>query len=74
MGIMSKMRYQLYECEDCKEKFITDNKTRWTMVGCKEGCSMVDAEEGYSRMIGKPQLIKESDTIKDLKDGTKSNT
>jgi hypothetical protein len=60
------MRYQLYKCEDCKEKFIADKKKRWTMVGCEKGCSMVDAEESYSRFMGKPKFIKGSDNLKDL--------
>ena len=62
------MRYMLYECGKCKERFIADRKERWEMVGCYEGCSQVDAEEHYIRFMGKPKLIKESDNKKDLED------
>jgi len=68
------MRYALYECGVCKQKFTTDNKVRHDMVGCKEGCSMVDAEEHYTREIGNPIKLKESDNLKDLEDGKDTTT
>jgi hypothetical protein len=62
------MRYQKWECGQCKETFITDKLARWDMVGCKAGRSAVDAEEHYSRFMGSPKLVKESDDVKDLDD------
>ena len=63
-----KMRYALYKCGVCKQKFTTDNTQQWQMKGCEEGCSMVDAEEHYTREIGNPIKLKESDNLKDLED------
>ena len=60
------MRYQKWKCAKCGDEFITDKKARWQMVGCKEGCSSVDAEEYYTRFMGSPKLIKESNNKKEL--------
>tara|TARA_R110002020_G_scaffold9539_2_gene37432 strand:- start:2482 stop:2685 length:204 start_codon:yes stop_codon:yes gene_type:complete len=57
------MRYRLYECQECKDKFITDNRARWKPNFCKEGCSMVDAEEHYIRVSGRVKLIKEAENL-----------
>jgi hypothetical protein len=52
------MRFTLWQCEICKDEFVTDNKSRYQMVGCKCGKSAVDDEEGYTRTIGKPKKLK----------------
>lgn len=62
------MRYQKWECGQCNETFITDKLKRWDMVGCEKGCSAVDVEEHYSRFMGSPKLVKESNDIEDLDD------
>lgn len=59
-----KLRYSKWMCELCEDTFITDSKSRWDMVGCKCGETLVDDEEQYIRFIGKPKLIKQSNTIK----------
>ena len=57
-----KLRYTLWQCEICEDKFTTDSKARHDMVWCKCKKTAVDAEEWYSRFVGKPKLLKESNT------------
>ena len=57
-----KLRYTLWECQICEDKFTTDSKSRHDMVWCKCKKTAVDAEEWYSRFVGKPKLLKESNT------------
>ena len=61
-----KLRYSLWECELCNDIFITDSKKRWSMVSCKCGKTSVDDEEWYSRYMGKPKFLQQSDKLKEL--------
>ena len=61
-----KLRYSKWMCELCEDTFITDSKSRWSMVGCKCGETFVDDEELYSRFIGKPKLINQSNTLEEI--------
>ena len=56
-----KLRYSKWQ-----DIFITDSKSRWNMVGCKCGKTAVDDEEWYSRCMGKPQLLTQSNTLEEL--------
>ena len=58
-----KRRYILWQCEICEDEFITDGKARHDMVWCKCKKTAVDAEEWYTRFVGKPKLLKESNTL-----------
>ena len=58
-----KLRYTLWQCEICEDEFITDCKARHDMVWCKCKKSAVDAEEWYSRFVGKPKMLEESNTL-----------
>lgn len=64
---MSKLTYSKWMCELCEDTFITDSKSRWDMIGCKCGETLVDDEEQYIRFIGKPKLLNQSDTLEELK-------
>ncbi len=61
-------RYKLWECNYCKDRFITDSKSRWSMVGCKCGKTSVDDEEYYQRHNGSAKLITKSNNKEDLKE------
>jgi hypothetical protein len=61
-----KLRYSLWECELCNDTFTTDSKSRWDMVSCNCGTTAVDDEELYSRFMGKPKLLQQSDKLEDL--------
>ena len=60
MSKEEKLRYSLYQCEICEDKFTTDSKARHDMVWCKCKKTAVDDEEYYSRFLGKPKLLEQS--------------
>ena len=62
MSKKEKLRYSLYQCEICEDKFTTDSQERHEMVWCKCKKTAVDAEEWYTRFVGKPKLIYEGNT------------
>jgi hypothetical protein len=62
MNEKEKLRYTLWECEMCGDEFLTDSEARHDMVWCKCKKTAVDAEEWYTRFIGKPKLICEGNT------------
>ena len=74
MSKEEKLRYSKWQCELCEDTFITDSKSRWNMVGCKCGETAVDDEEWYSRFIGKPQLLDQSNVFEELNQNKDDNT
>ena len=67
MSKEKKLRFSLWECEICNDKFMTDSKSRWDMVRCKCGETAVDDEEWYGRFMGKPKLLNQSNNLEDMK-------
>lgn len=49
---MENKRYTKWKCKECEGEIITDSKSRHSMVSCEKGCSHVDAEEHYVRVLG----------------------